>query len=539
MVPFLANREQRETQVPNIKINPGKVKPADTIKPACAKLKLTPSEFQVWAAKARGWVQQSNFLANDINVQHLYMTSMLDKETQQKVEAMPEYAMANASEVLQLVERGHDTANPLFVKRSNFFGAYRGPNKANYAYIARVKILGDLAKLSEMDEPELVKFKVLRDLQARIREKVLLKPDMDLNALTKLVTDHEVIELNNASLKAEPARLPKPVKAKEEAMSAAERGKKFAEKTRKPRNKLPDEAYKGGCWCCGAEHSRSECKADKSNMVCQLCGLEKSHVTAVCLKQWDDQEAPAGQPRGRPATRGRSTEWCRWRRSKGHMHMKHHCSLLPSSLLPPSTAIQASQRVGRAGSKTWPWPSCHPSGHFILTWLNGPSSTLGEAYVWLQVAGFEMKERVRTIVVDDLPEGQEMLLGCRNLKICLINPQFPKPYVEVRDRLRLPPVTYRHKGRIHGGGDTLRKMEDAFTTSELDSEPLTIDKTLFRHQEDDNVDDIPGLSKMPAIIRETLLRNRSVFANKLSAFRKIKCDPLHLQVRAGVASKVP
>ena len=103
-------------EVPNSKVNTGKVKPADTIKPSCATLRLTPSKFQVWAAKARGWVQQSNLLAAEVNVQHLYMTSLLDKDTQQKVKAMPEYAMADAFKVLQLVEKVHDTANPLFVK---------------------------------------------------------------------------------------------------------------------------------------------------------------------------------------------------------------------------------------------------------------------------------------------------------------------------------------------------------------------------------------------------------------------------------------
>ena len=115
------------------------------------------------------------------------MNSILDKDTQQKVESMPEYSTADAFEVLQLVELVHDIANPLFVKRSNFFAAHRGAGETGSSYIARVKVLGDLAKLSSMDEPELVKFKVLRDLPVKVREKVLSKPDMNLEVLTKLV----------------------------------------------------------------------------------------------------------------------------------------------------------------------------------------------------------------------------------------------------------------------------------------------------------------------------------------------------------------
>ena len=77
-------------------------------------------------------------------------------------------------------------------------------------------------------------------------------------------------------------------------------------------------------------------------------------------------------------------------------------------------------------------------------------------------------------------------------------------------------------------------MEDAFVASEVDSEPLTVDKTLLGHNEDDNVGDIPGLEDMPDVIRNSLIKHRSVFSNELSASRKIQCEPLHLTVKEGV-----
>ena len=58
-------------------------------------------------------------------------------------------------------------------------------------------------------------------------------------------------------------------------------------------------------------------------------------------------------------------------------------------------------------------------------------------------------------------------------------------------------------------------MEDAFLASEVDSEPLTIDKMVFRHSGDDNVEDIPGLKEMPMVIRPSVMRHRGVFANDL------------------------
>ena len=103
-----------------------KVKSADAIKPAPASLKLSPTEFQIWSAKAAGWVKESNFMIADVSVQHLYLNAIIDKEIQLKIEALPEYAELDALEVLQLVERVHDAANPLFVKRRHFLRCKKG-----------------------------------------------------------------------------------------------------------------------------------------------------------------------------------------------------------------------------------------------------------------------------------------------------------------------------------------------------------------------------------------------------------------------------
>ena len=56
------------------------------------------------------------------------------------------------------------------MKRSNFYAAHIGNGETGSVYIARVKVLADLAKLSDMDQMEHVKFKVLRDLPAKVRE---------------------------------------------------------------------------------------------------------------------------------------------------------------------------------------------------------------------------------------------------------------------------------------------------------------------------------------------------------------------------------
>ena len=127
-----------------------------------------------------------------------------------------------------------------------------------------------------------------------------------------------------------------------------------------------------------------------------------------------------------------------------------------------------------------------------------------------------------------------MLLACDDLKVFGLNYQdFPKPCVSAGDTLYI--LSGARKSQHTWGGETgLRRMEDAFMASEVDSEPLTIDKTVFRHSENDNVEDIPGLMDMPRVIRDSLIRCRSEFANDLSASRKTKCEPLHLTVKEGV-----
>ena len=132
-----------------------------------------------------------------------------------------------------------------------------------------------------------------------------------------------------------------------------------------------------------------------------------------------------------------------------------------------------------------------------LTGLNGRASTVGEATVGLRVSGVDRKLQTRVIVVEGLPEGQEMLLACDDLKAFgLVHQGFPKPCSSAGDTLHMPPGARKSPG-TGGKGAELRKMEDAFLAAEVDSEPLTVDNTVFRHNEDDNVCDIPGLEDMP------------------------------------------
>ena len=51
-----------------------------------------------------------------------------------------------------------------------------------------------------------------------------------------------------------------------------------------------------------------------------------------------------------------------------------------------------------------------------LTGLYGRASTVGEATVGLRVSGVDRKLQTRVIVVEGLPEGQEMLLACDDLR---------------------------------------------------------------------------------------------------------------------------
>ena len=129
---------------------------------------------------------------------------------------------------------------------------------------------------------------------------------MTLDEMTTLVAKAEAMYIINNSLKSEEPKVTqvKGPKAKEDAMQALKVKPLKKKKTEKrPRRKLSDEAHKMGCLICGGDHRRDVCDADKSCMLCEICGKEKNHMTAVCLQQFADS-TPAGQPGGRLATPG-------------------------------------------------------------------------------------------------------------------------------------------------------------------------------------------------------------------------------------------
>ena len=144
----------------------------------------------------------------DVKIQHLYLKAVLDKEIQLKVEALPEYGLADALQVLKLVERVYDSANPLFVKRTNFYAAHRAGGEVGWAYISRVRVLADLAKLKEMDHSEHMKFKVVKDLPVKIRENIIKDQSMTLDAMTVLVAEAEAMDIVNNSLKSDQQKHP-------------------------------------------------------------------------------------------------------------------------------------------------------------------------------------------------------------------------------------------------------------------------------------------------------------------------------------------
>ena len=54
----------------------------------------------------------------------------------------------------------------------------------------------------------------------------------------------------------------------------------------KPRRKLSDDAYHMGCWICSGQHRRDTCDSNRSNMLCDMFGKEKNHISAICLQQF-------------------------------------------------------------------------------------------------------------------------------------------------------------------------------------------------------------------------------------------------------------
>ena len=151
-------------------------------------------------------------------------------------------------------------------------------------------MLADLARIKDMDHKEHMKFKVLKDLPVKIREKVLKDQDMTLDNMSVLVADVEAMDIVNNSLKSEQPKLApgKGQKTKEDAMPALEVKPGKTLKSKKKTEERP---------------RREDCGIENSAMLCNICGKENNHVTAVCLQQFASSTA-AGLPGGTPAIPG-------------------------------------------------------------------------------------------------------------------------------------------------------------------------------------------------------------------------------------------
>ena len=110
------------------------------------------------------------------------------------------------------------------MKRSNSHAAHIGSGESGSVFIARIKVLAYIAKLSNMDHMQHINFKLLCDLPAKVREKVLRQQDMTLDEMTTLVAESEAMDIINASLKPEQPKVPPSKgKPKEEAMPAVKK----------------------------------------------------------------------------------------------------------------------------------------------------------------------------------------------------------------------------------------------------------------------------------------------------------------------------
>jgi hypothetical protein len=189
--------------------------------------------------------------------------------------------------------------------------------------------------------------------------------------------------------------------------------------------------------------------------------------------------------------------------------------------------------------------------------------SIGEAMVWMRVAEVEEVKLVRVVIVEHMHKDQDLLISLSELvDFGLVHKEFPRPYRKVTEEEgsgphsgphQLPAARHQPAGRGGSKGEremekvlarerNLRgnappergrreRMDGCFRASEVEAETLDINTCLFRYSETDDVSEIPGLAGFPDVIKQLILKHRSVFANKLDESRKITGDPMKLTVR--------
>ena len=331
------------------------------------------------------------------------------------------------------------------------------------------------------------------------------------------------------------------------------------------------------CYCCGANgHKLNACTMEKANLTCTFCGNTGSHNTQACRKKEageKNKKSPAASPhraRSQSPSGGRrsqtpaaalSTNSATIRHNLNRVTITYHKDVKDMSYTVNNTvkssgnlrkliAKLSALRTGKTCKETITLDSgascsllrlniaqklnlnLRPAPGVTITGAGGESLEVsGQTDVFFSI--FDNKPvRLHLFVSPDLYE--DVLISADHLEaLALIPPKWPHC---LDPRHKDYSANYMANSLLQ---EKKEEEEDSGMESEEEEDPATIpigiprtrvnlDEELW--QDNGEVHNIPKLDTFPEETRQILLKYGDVFKSSLSKARKMKTEPIKLEI---------
>ena len=531
-------------------------------------------EMQDWKEEVLNWFQIAKHTDLQISMQKHLLKTVVDQDLWLKASYIFEAGDSHIVMVDKLVSQ-FEVSLPLFNRRQQFFDTKRGKNESLHSYMIKMERQGLSSKIQDMNLHKYLCHKFMTDEGPAFRKKVcgLKTPTGETNVNP---TFKEL--LNLAALDYRESIMVADGKNKVNQTGAIPK----REKVKKKENFIK-------CYCCGANgHKSSTCTVEKANLSCTFCSNTGSHNTQACRKKEAGEkskkspessphrarsQSPTGGRRSQTPAAALSTNSATVRHNLNRVNITYHKDVKNMSytvnntvkssgnlrkLIAKLSALRIRRKTFKETITLDSGASCSLLRLNIAQKLNlnlrpAPGVTItGAGGESLEVAGqtdvffsiFDNKPvRLHMFVSPDLHE--DVLISADHLEaLALLPPKWPHC---------LNPKHKDYSANYTANSLKQEKAEeqrDQATESEEEEEedpdtiPVRIPRTRVNLDEElwqdtGEVHDIPKLDTFPEETRQILLKYGDVFKSSLSKARKMKTEPIKLEIDPDIPKPHP
>ena len=458
---------------------------------------------------------------------------------------------------------------PLFIRRQQFFDQRRGENKSLHSYMIKMECQGLSAKLNDMGVHKILCHKFMSDEGPSFRKKVCCLKTATGEA-NKNPTFKEL--LNLAALE-----------HRETVMTLESRKQVNQTSGAQPKHDRTRKKEGGfiKCYLCGANgHKSNACTVDKANLSCTFCQNTGSHNMQACRKKEvgdkkkkspaasphrERSQSPAGGHRSQTPATALSTNSAIVKHTLNRVTISHHKDVIDkaytintiksSGNLRKLIAKLSALRTGKTSKETKTLDygaSCsilcldiaqklhlklRPAPGVTITGAGGESLKVsGQTDVLFSIFD-NTPVRLHLFVTPNLHE--DVLVSADHLEaLSLIPPQWPhcmNPKHKNYSANYMAKSSVQETQEEEDSGVESEEEEDISPPTKHFTTPVGIPRKRVNLDEElwtdtGEVHDIPHIDEFPEDARNILLKYGDVFKTNLSKARKMKTEPIKLEI---------